>query len=236
MGVVIINKKKRTKDVNDFDFIYDTEFWVYKYICDSSITQSTSTLVNIIGKIHTKKTLQQFDTWYSQNKIDGYKDATWKCWSTYIENKYERYTSDGLEEFRRYLIHKSRMIKVPRNLMYYFLIPIYLSFCSTLIAQKATSTVQDSSELTSSSSVSSNISVDSTVSSNIDSLCELIQLIFIFSVLTVLLSSITIFIASCVQKMFKSAELQKAFYNDYIEIIELLIEKKKNININTITP
>lgn len=98
------------------------------------------------GQYWEKKLSIKFETEYIRYKklccnltkqerlqLDGYYFTTYNDWKNYIYKIHDNFDKLELDEYRRFLVSKSRLNNFSNNLNYYFLVPLITSFFIPLL-------------------------------------------------------------------------------------------------------
>ncbi|MDD3251941.1 MAG: hypothetical protein PHV18_05205 [Lachnospiraceae bacterium] len=196
-------KKKNIRE-KTYNFDSNKELCIYKNLCESK---------------EPKKLVLK--------KIDNCNFNTYSQWNAYVRKKYEVAPLQGLKEFKRYLNNRRRLAGTINNWWNLFLLPFFTTFLCTFIVD----------------------SLKEMPIFNLTNLDETLQMIpriniIIYQVLIILLILIMILLASSpaiiifislfvfMRSLLKTSmenELEKVFYSDYIEIINVLIKEKETL-------
>ncbi len=194
-------KKKNIRENREkiYNFDSDKELCIYKNLCI------------------TKK-LKKADI----KKIGDCNFNTYAQWNTYVRKKYAPAPLRSLQEFRHYLINRRRCCGIVNNWWNIFLVPFFIMVIGTFAFE----------------------ALKEIMNFNVFGMEEIVQLIlsvdFIekISIILVIVMIVIIALSPIILGLWKfmlntmgitmENELEKAFYDDYIEIIESLIGEKGN--------
>jgi hypothetical protein len=188
-----------TTDYWNDEINFDKEFIIYQSLCNS------------LPKRKKKKLKDEF------------KFVRYATWKTYVEDKCQKYEYVQLIELSRYLNHQIRDADRLNTIMGLIFIPFIVSLISSVVFQVLNKQTPNIDIV----NILNQLPTSSTPLNRVFIIVVLIILIILLGLFVMIAPIIFILIMFYIAKVNTILALKKSFYEDYKEIIDLLIRRLK---------